>query len=103
MEFDVPVERLGLPEAAKYAAFDYWTNAFFPSIDKRLTATLPPHACRILAVRPTQTHPMLISTSRHVTQGMVDVTDEKWEAAATGLAGTLSGRSKVVGGDAYEG
>ncbi len=45
---------------------------------------------------------MLISTSRHVTQGMVDVTDEKWETAAAGLAGTLSGRSKVVGGDSYE-
>ncbi|HXS68034.1 MAG TPA: hypothetical protein VN761_04270, partial [Candidatus Polarisedimenticolia bacterium] len=40
----------------------------------------------------------LISTSRHITQGIVDVLDEKWEAATM----TLTGRSKIVGGDPYE-
>jgi hypothetical protein len=53
-------------------------------------------------MRPIETHPTLLSTSRHVTQGMVDVTAEKWEPAAGGLAGTLSGSSKIVGGDNYE-
>jgi len=43
-------------------------------------------------------HPQLISTSRHITQGIVDVLDEKWDGATK----TLSGRSKIVGGDPYE-
>jgi hypothetical protein len=52
----------------------------------------------VLAVRPVANHPQLISTSRHITQGIVDVLDEKWDAASK----TLSGRSKIVGGDPYE-
>jgi hypothetical protein len=42
--------------------------------------------------------PVLVSTSRHITQGIVDVVEEKWD----GKMNVLSGRSKVVGGDAYE-
>jgi hypothetical protein len=49
-------------------------------------------------VRPVGNHPVLVSTSRHVTQGIIDVTDEKWSASR----GTLSGTSAVVGQDAYE-
>ena len=41
---------------------------------------------------------MLVSTSRHVTQGIVEVTGEKWSASRK----TLSGVSQVVGGDPYE-
>jgi hypothetical protein len=52
----------------------------------------------VLAVRPAAIHPQVISTSRHVTQGMVDVSEEKWDDATK----TLSGRSKVVAGEAYE-
>ena len=39
---------------------------------------------------------MLVSTSRHVTQGIVDVTEERWRDA------TLSGVSQVVARDPYE-
>src|SRR6185295_1046312 len=48
--------------------------------------------------RPRAEHPQLLSTSRHITQGIVDVLEEKWDARKK----TLSGRSKVVGGDAYQ-
>jgi hypothetical protein len=44
------------------------------------------------------TVPQLISTSRHVTQGIVDVTGENWDGAKS----ILSGVSKVVGNDPYE-
>ena len=64
----------------------------------RLKATLPKSSCLILAIRPEVDQPQLISTSRHVTQGMIDVTDEKWDEAAQ----TLSGTSKLVPGDNYE-
>ena len=102
MNFDVRIDRLGLPEAEEYAAFDFWANTFLPPLRKSLTATVPAHGCRILAVRPAESQPMLLSTSRHVTQGMVDVIDEKWESATGGSAGALRGRSKVIAGDDYE-
>ena len=40
-----------------------------------------PVSCRILALRACEDHPVLVSTSRHVTQGMVDVESEAWDAA----------------------
>jgi hypothetical protein len=40
----------------------------------------------------------VLSTSRHVTQGIVDLTDEHWDAVKSSLSGT----SKVVENDHYE-
>ncbi len=96
--FDVPLEKLGLDAKAEYVAFDYWGNQLLPSVKGRLQLTLPAESSVVLAVRPRVNHPQLISTSRHVTQGIVDVIKENWDAATK----TLSGRSKLVGGDPYE-
>ena len=93
-----PMDRLGLDGNTEYVAFDYWQNTLIPSIKGSLELTLPGQSCCVLAVRPVANHPQLISTSRHITQGIVDVTEEKWSAGGK----TLSGRSKVVGGDSYE-
>ena len=41
---------------------------------------------------------MLVSTSRHITQGMLEVTGEKW----AGSSRTLSGTSQLVGNDPYQ-
>ena len=57
---------------------------------------VPPTSCRIIAVRADEGHPVLLSTSRHVTQGIVDVSGETWRR------GKLSATSKVVGNDPYE-
>ena len=112
-EIDEPMGRLGLDAAGEYAAFDYWTNALLPPVKGRLRVTLAaavsgegkeakptdaPNACAVLAVRELLDRPQAISTSRHLTQGLVDLGDEAWDAASS----TLSGTSRVVGGDAYE-
>jgi hypothetical protein len=97
-DVDYPLDRMGLPEAGRFVAFDFWGNRLLPPIEGRLKLTLPPASCMILAVRAEADHPQVVSTSRHVTQGMVDLLDEKWDASAK----TLSGRSKVVAGDLYE-
>ena len=64
----------------------------------RLQLPVPAQSCRIIAMRPRLERPVLISTSRHITQGIVDVLEEKWDE----ITKSLSGRSKVVGSDAYE-
>jgi hypothetical protein len=92
------LDRIGLPAATEFVGFDFWANRFVPSFREQLSIALPAASCRILAVRPVTDHPQLVSTSRHVTQGIVDVIDEQWDAAAQGLAGV----SRVVGGDPYE-
>jgi hypothetical protein len=96
--FDVSLEKLGLNPQTEYVAFDFWGNRLLPAIKGRLQLTLPEESSMVLAVRPRANHPQVISTSRHVTQGIVDLSDEKWDAATK----TLSGRSKLVGRDPYE-
>jgi hypothetical protein len=93
-----PLGRMGLESAGPYVAFDYWENKLLPPLEGTLRATVPGRSCRVLAVRPAAQHPQLISTSRHVTQGMVDVLEEKWDTGES----TLRGRSKVVGNDPCE-
>ena len=92
------LDRLGLPSQKEFVAFDFWANQFIPPFREQLTAELPAASCRVLAVRPVSSHPQLLSTSRHVTQGMVDVSEEQWDAAGQ----TLSGVSRVVASDPYE-
>ena len=92
-------DRAGLPPAKEYVAFDFWANRFIPAFGKDLHVDLPPGgSCSVLAVQPVRAYPQLLSTSRHVTQGMVDVTEEHWDART----GVLSGCSKLVENDPYE-
>ncbi len=95
---DCSLDGIDVPKAKSYVAYDFWGNRLLPPMTDRLKATLPKSSCLILAVRPTADHPQLISTSRHVTQGMIDVSDEKWDATTQ----TLSGLSQLVPGDLYE-
>jgi hypothetical protein len=95
---DCALDRLGLESGVEYVGFDYWQNTLVPSIKGRLQLKVPAESCRVVAVRPRAAHPQLLSTSRHVTQGIVDVIEEKWDAASR----TLGGGSRVVGGDPCE-
>ncbi|WP_419194203.1 NPCBM/NEW2 domain-containing protein [Novipirellula herctigrandis] len=103
---EYPLHRVDLPRADQdanqsadqYVGFDFWANRFLPPFSNTIAADLPPGGCAILSVRPTRQHPQVVSTSRHLTQGVVDLSDERWEQAET----TLSGRSQLVGDDDYE-
>lgn len=98
-QFDYPFDHLGLEANTKYQLFDYWNNKLIPAMTDRLQITVPAESCRILAIKPFYLdYPRIISTSRHVTQGIVDVLEEHWSDAN----GTLSGKSDVIGGDPYE-
>lgn len=90
--------KLGLDGETRYVGFDFWKDSFVPAFGGELNQALPPATCRILALREEADYPQVVSTSRHITQGLIDVLDERWDARAR----TLSGRGLVVAGDAYE-
>ena len=79
--FRLSAEKLGLENADSYAVYDFWGDRFMtdggPGVP--VDVTVPPASCLILAVRPiTDSRPVLLSTSRHVTQGILDVDVELW-------------------------
>jgi len=98
VEIRYDMGKLGLDGKTTYTAFDFWSDRFAGPMEGTLEQTLPPGSCRILALRPRAGHPQLISTSRHITQGIIDVLEERWD----GETKTLSGVSRLVGGDPYE-
>jgi len=93
-----PLDRTGLPPAKEFVGFDFWANKFVPPFRDQVSADFSDEGCRILAVRPVSENPQLLSTSRHITQGMVDVAGEKWDAGSK----TLSGSARVVANDPDE-
>jgi hypothetical protein len=90
-------KRLGLPPG-KYVGFDYWANQFVEPFSENKEFELPPGSCRIIALHRKLDHPQVVSTSRQVTQGLVDLSNCHWDAAS----GILSGTSKLVASDPYE-
>ena len=98
LNIDYTGDRLGLAPAPAYYAFDFWADAPLPAFHGRFQCAVPPQSCRIIAVRGAAGHPELVSTSRHITQGIVDVTGETWDPRRQ----TLSGVSQLVGNDPYE-
>jgi hypothetical protein len=90
------LKRMGLKEDMVYVAFDYWSNRLLPLFKDKLVRTLPARSCEDLSVRPLADHPQLISTSRHITQGLIDVFKEEWKG------NTLNGTSELVADDPYE-
>jgi hypothetical protein len=97
-EIGVTAQRLGLQPDATHAGFEFWSNRPIEPFKGRLQQRLPPRSSRILAVRETADHPILLGTSRHVTQGAVDILEEIWDAPQR----TLAGAGRVVRGDPYE-
>ena len=95
-EIDYPVDRLGLKPGVDYAAFEYWSNKLIEPVRDRLRFKLPASSSAVLAIRAVSSHPQVVSTSRHITQGLIDLSNEQWRN------GELSGVSKVVAGDPYE-
>jgi hypothetical protein len=93
-----PLAKIGLAQDARYVGFDYWADEFVEPFAGTLANDLPAASCRILAVRPVSGRPQVVSTSRHITQGMVDLLEEAWDQEKQ----QLSGVSRVVANDPYE-
>jgi hypothetical protein len=96
----VDLGKLDLPGSGKrhFVGFDYWANKFVRPFIGRMRAELRPSSCKIISIREIFDRPVLVSTSRHISQGIVDLMEGKWNNRAN----TLSGKSKVVGEDPYE-
>jgi hypothetical protein len=92
------LSRMGLDGSKEYEVFDFWANKYLGKIKNQLQTVLDSASCQVLAVKESKKYPQIISTSRHITQGLMDVITENWDSKSN----TLSGKSDVVSGDMYE-
>ena len=97
-QIDYKFGRMDLNEQDEYELFDFWENKYLGRMKGILSQTLQPASCKVLACRPVRNYPQVISSSRHITQGLIDIVNEHWDSNAK----RLCGKSKVVKGDCYE-
>jgi hypothetical protein len=91
-------------EASEVHVFEYWSSTYLGRLDNKAAVArrLKPLEGQIFAVVPAvDDKPNLISTSRHVSQGGLDVAAARW--SRSGKSWIVKGRSEhLVAGDPYE-
>jgi hypothetical protein len=96
--FEYALSRIGLDAGATYVGYEYWTDTFIDPFSEQLRMEVPERDCRIISVRPLSAAPQVLSTSRHITQGIMDLLEEQWNP----VGATLSGLSVLVANAPYE-
>lgn len=91
-------QELGLPDNIPVHVFDFWNKEYLGAWEKGFTVDLSPTSTRVLTLLPSTDKVQLISTSRHITQGWVDLMAFDHNDAGN----AFNGKSKVVKNDPYE-
>ena len=91
---------LGLKQDAEYYIYDFWNDSFVGkySGSQQLQQQLRPGEARVMSIRQVLGRPQVLSTSRHIMQGYLDMSDVKWNEAKKQLFAT----SKVIAGEPYK-
>ena len=89
---------LGLPNDKPVHVFDFWNNEYLGAWAGGMAVDVAPTSCRVLTLLSDDGHIQLISTSRHITQGWVDLVSLGRNAAGDSFSGT----SRVIQNDPYE-
>jgi hypothetical protein len=96
---EVKFADLGLYDDREYVIFEFWSQKFLGKSKGSFTAPEMDDntGMQVFVIREAREHPWVLSTTRHLSQGGVSLSDVKWDANAK----TLSGRSAVVIDDPY--
>ena len=88
---------LGLDPAASYYLYDFWNDEFIGEIpgDGAVSRPLKPLQSLVYSLRRKLDHPQILSTNRHIMQGLLDPTE--WNAASMASTGT----AEVVAGEPF--
>jgi len=86
---------LGLPEDRPVHVFDFWNKEYLGAFERGISVDVGPASTRVLSLVPATDQIQLVSTSRHITQGWVDLISQS-------ISGNhYTGRSKVIRNDPY--
>ena len=89
---------LGLPSQGPVHVFDFWHKEYLGAWAEGMMVETAPTSCRVLTLLPANGRIQLVSTSRHMTQGWVDLTGLSYNEAGD----VCKGASRVIKSDPYE-
>jgi hypothetical protein len=82
---------LDLNPEKKYLAYDYWEDRFAGEFtgSGSLTVNLRPGEAKMISVREELDHPQLVSSDRHIMQGLIETRDLQWDPQTLQLTGQV--------------
>jgi hypothetical protein len=89
---------LGVAEDKLVHVYDFWNREYLGAWKNGISIDLAPTSSRVLTLLPESAQPQLISTSRHLTQGWIDLVSHSFNPATN----SYRGKSKVIRNDPYE-
>ncbi len=92
-------KELGLEPDQPYHVYDFWQQTYLGAWEQGVFLDVPPADVRVVTLVPANDRPAVVSTSRHITQGWVDLF--RLESSGTEERPILSGISQVIADDAY--
>ena len=87
----------GFDNGGPVGVYDFWNGRYVGRFENGIRLTQKPTSCDVLSVCALADRPQLISTSRHITQGAIDLEQIDWEPDTA----SYSGVSKCVKDDPY--
>jgi hypothetical protein len=91
---------LGLDPQAKWRVHSFWDDEYLGILGAKDSIEIEMNGleCEMFRFTKAEARPQVVSTTRHVLQGWMDVADEKWDAAGR----VLSGTAKYIAGGTTE-
>ncbi len=89
-------KELGLPEEKPVHVFDFWNKEYLGAWSGGMAVPTTPTSCRVLTLLPETGKIQLISSSRHITQGPVDL------VALEQADDIFKGKSHLIKNDPYQ-
>jgi alpha-galactosidase len=86
-----PLSRLGLDSGRIYLAFDFWKQRFIGEVTNEISVRVEPGSVTLLALHAATAKPQILSTSRHVTQGAIEIDEVQWNETERTLSGVSTG------------
>jgi hypothetical protein len=93
-EKEFPMERFWLDADKTYLAYNFWEEKFIGSVKQSLLVTIPPGSVTLLSLHEKSGTPQFISTSRHITQGGIELENITWDTKSNTISGISSGPLK---------
>jgi len=69
---------IGEPVDRAFVCWEFWTESWQGVNLERFEMQVPPRSVRLLALQPYSAHPQFLTSDRHVTQGGVELKDQRW-------------------------
>jgi hypothetical protein len=75
---------------AEYTVFDFWNEHCIGRASEKFDIHVPPRDVRVIRLTKTRSHPWVIGSDMHISQGDVELMHLRWDSDEMTLKGTCS-------------